>query len=136
MEMGDVEVQGLYPQHMDRLTVAEFLAALPQLDGYFEEKVAAARKTNGVLRFAAVVQADGCRVGPTSVAADSPLGHLSGSDNLFEFHTRWYSPNPLVVQGRGAGVDATAAGVLSDIVELAWTESMPVVAAVPSAGRT
>ena len=47
----------------------------------------------------------------------SPLGRLSGTDNLVEFHTHWYSPTPLVVQGRGAGTDATAAGVLSDIVD-------------------
>ena len=52
---------------------------------------------------------------------ESPLGQLGGTDNLVEFHTEMYSPNPLVIQGRGAGVDATAAGVLSDIVELAYT---------------
>jgi homoserine dehydrogenase len=119
MEMGDVEVQGLYPQHMDRLTVAEFLAALPQLDGFYAERVQAAREQGGVLRFAALVAEGRCVVGPTVVAAISPLGRLSGTDNLIEFHTGWYAPNPLVVQGRGAGVQATAAGVLSDLMELA-----------------
>ena len=62
-----------------------------------------------------------CTVGPVVVDVNSPLGRLSGTDNLVEFHTQWYSPNPLVVQGRGAGVDATAAGVLSDVVELVFT---------------
>ena len=52
--------------------------------------------------------------------ASSPLGRLAGADNLIEFHTRWYAPTPLVIQGRGAGADATAAGVLSDIVELGF----------------
>jgi homoserine dehydrogenase len=55
------------------------------------------------------------------VDAASPLGRLSGTDNLVEFHTLWYNPNPLVVQGRGAGAEVTASGVLSDIVELAFT---------------
>lgn len=121
MELGDVEVQGLYPLHMDRLSVAEFLAALPQLDGYFAEQVKAARADAGVLRYAAVVEDGHCRVGLTAVAASSPLGRLEGTDNLVEFHTQWYAPAPLVVQGRGAGADATAAGVLSDIVEIGYT---------------
>ena len=55
------------------------------------------------------------------VPAESPLGRLTGTDNLVEFLTGWYSPNPLVIQGKGAGTDATAAGVLSDIIELAYT---------------
>jgi aspartokinase/homoserine dehydrogenase 1 len=121
LDMADVEIQGLYPLHMDSLNVAQFLAALPELDEYFAGQVRAATMQGKVLRYAAAVEGGRCRVGPVMVDAASPLGRLSGTDNLIEFHTRWYSPNPLVVQGRGAGVDATAAGVLSDVVELAFT---------------
>ena len=48
-----------------------------------------------------------------------PLGQLRGNDNLVAYHTRYYPDTPLVLQGRGAGVDAAAAGVHSDIVALA-----------------
>jgi aspartokinase/homoserine dehydrogenase 1 len=106
---------------MDGLTVAEFMDALPRLDEQFQTQVAEAASTGKVLRFAAQVEDGACRVGPTLVSGASPLGRLSGTDNLVEFTTRWYNPNPLVVQGRGAGTDATAAGVLSDIIELAYT---------------
>jgi homoserine dehydrogenase len=121
LKMDDVETQGLYPADMDRLTVAEFMDALPRLDEEFQMRVAEAQGAGKVLRFAAQVEDGRCRVGPTLVSAASPLGRLSGTDNLVEFTTRWYNPNPLVVQGRGAGTDATAAGVLSDIIELAYT---------------
>ena len=121
LDLADVEVQGLYPADMDGLTVAEFMQALPRLDNEFQARVAGAQAANQVLRFAAQVENGLCRVGPTLVSATSPLGRLSGTDNLVEFTTRWYTPNPLVVQGRGAGTDATAAGVLSDIIELAYT---------------
>jgi homoserine dehydrogenase len=121
LDLANVEVQGLYPADMDRLTVAEFLDALPRLDEQFQMRVAEAASTGKVLRFAAQVEDGVCRVGPTLVSGASPLGRLSGTDNLVEFTTRWYNPNPLVVQGRGAGTDATAAGVLSDIIELAYT---------------
>ncbi len=121
LEMDDVSVTGLYPEEMQSLSVTEFMDALPQLDAEFEHRVEAARKQGNVLRFAANVVDGTCVVGPTEVAVESPLGRLGGTDNLVEFHTEWYSPNPLVIQGRGAGVEATAAGVLSDIVELAYT---------------
>ncbi len=119
LELGDVEVQGLYPPEMNALSVAEFMQALPQLDGFYADRVRQAAEQEKVLRFAALVGDGRCAVGPTLVAASSPLGRLTGTDNLIEFQTGWYSPNPLVVQGRGAGVQATAAGVLSDILELA-----------------
>jgi homoserine dehydrogenase len=119
LEMDDVEVTGLYPAAMDDLSVDEFMAALPDLDAEFGAQVKEAAAAGNVLRFAAEIEAGRCKVGPTVVAADSPLGRLTGTDNLVEFHSRWYTPNPLVIQGRGAGVEVTAAGVLSDIVELA-----------------
>lgn len=121
LEMDDVAVQGLYPPEMDELSVDAFLEALPSLDDSFREQVQSAAAAGKVLRYAAQVADGACRVGPTLVDAGSPLGRLSGTDNLVEFTTHWYSPNPLVIQGRGAGVDATAAGVLSDIIELAYT---------------
>lgn len=121
LDMGDVEVVGLYPPHMDDLSVEAFMAALPTLDASFQEQVAEAEAQESVLRFAATVEDGKCRVGPAFVPADSPLGRLSGTDNLVEITSHWYTPNPLVIQGRGAGVDATAAGVLSDVVELAFT---------------
>ncbi len=121
LNMTDVQVTGLYPIEMSRLSVAEFLAALPALDGQFRQQVQQAKDAGQVLRYAATVADQRCTVGPVSVEAGSPLGRLSGTDNLVEFHTKWYSPNPLVVQGRGAGGDATAAGVLSDMIEVAYT---------------
>lgn len=119
MDLADVEVTGLYPAEMDGLSVPEFMAALPTLDADLRRLVETAAATGKVLRYAATVEKGRCVIGPTLVDAASPLGRLTGTDNLVEFHTRWYAPTPLVIQGRGAGVDATAAGVLSDIVELA-----------------
>jgi homoserine dehydrogenase len=121
LEMADVAVESLYPAAMMDCSVVEFLEALPSLDESFRARVEAAAAEGKVLRYAARVENGACTVGPTLVDAGSPLGRLAGTDNLVEFTTRWYSPNPLVIQGRGAGTDATAAGVLSDIIELAYT---------------
>lgn len=121
MELADVQISGLYPAEMQALSVAEFLAALPALDGPLAERVQMAAGQGRVLRYAAAVADGRCTVGPTEVEHAAPLGRLTGTDNLVEFYSRWYHPNPLVVQGRGAGVEATAAGVLSDMIDVAFT---------------
>ncbi len=123
LEMDDVTVTGLYPAAMADLSVADFMEALPQLDADFQQQVEQAKAAGNVLRYAATVAEQKCVVGPVVVASDSPLGRLAGTDNLVEFQTQWYSPNPLVIQGAGAGADVTAAGVLSDIVELVYTNN-------------
>ena len=38
-----------------------------------------------------------------------------------EIYTTWYAATPLVLRGAGAGMGTTAAGVLSDMLELAYT---------------
>ncbi len=121
LELDDVEVEALYPPALDALSVAGFLDALEALDEIMAARVARVADEGSVLRYVATVdpEAGVCRVGPTAVPADSPLGRLRGTDNLVTFHSRWYDPEPLVLQGRGAGVDATAAGVLADVVQLA-----------------
>jgi homoserine dehydrogenase len=121
LNLDDVAVQGLYPAEMDSLSVAEFMDALPQLDDALAAQVAKADAQGHVLRYAALVEHGTCRVGPTTVPAASPLGRLRGTDNLVEFTTGWYTPEPLVIQGRGAGAEVTASGVLSDLIELAYT---------------
>lgn len=122
IEMEQVSITGLHPAEMAGLSVEAFLDALPSLDAHFQRLVDEAAAQGKVLRYVATVADGGCVVGPQAVDVASPLGQLRGADNLVEFHTRWYHPTPLVVQGRGAGVDATAAGVLSDIVELALSK--------------
>ncbi len=118
MDMEQVEITGLYPERMAGLSVEDFLTELPSLDEQYRAQVEGAAAEGKVLRYAATLSEGACSVGPTAVAKESPLGRLTGTDNLVELYSRWYSPNPLVIQGRGAGVEATAAGVLSDIVEL------------------
>ncbi len=128
LELLEVNVQSLVPPELAGLPVAEFLERLPELDATYREQAQAAAAVGQTLRYAAVlrdaVPQDGgpvrrAAVGVQSVPLDSALGQLSGNDNLVAFHTRYYPDTPLVLQGRGAGVEAAAAGVHSDIIALA-----------------
>jgi len=124
LEMSDVSVEPLYDEaSMGALSVADFMSALSSLDAGFKARVAAAAAQGKVLRYAATVDVAAAKlvVGLTAVAADSPLGSLAGTDNLIEVYSSVYPTSPLVIRGAGAGVESTAAGVLADMLELAFT---------------
>ena len=104
-----------YPPEVGAIDgVDKVLDALEALDDGFESRVAEASSTGAVLRYCALLRDQACSVGLQALPADSPLGRLSGSDNLIEFDSAIYNDAPLVVQGAGAGADVTAAGVHAD----------------------
>ena len=119
LELADVQVASLVPAELASLPVAAFLARLPELDEAYAAQANSAAGEGQVLRYVAELKDGKASVGLQSVPADSALGQLRGNDNLVAYYTRYYPDTPLVLQGRGAGVDAAAAGVHSDIVALA-----------------
>jgi homoserine dehydrogenase len=119
LDLRDVAVTSMVPPALADLSVADFLSRLPELDAEFAERAAAAAAEGRVLRYIAELRGGRATVGLQTVPLDSPLGRLRGNDNLVAFSTRYYPDNPLVLQGRGAGVDAAAAGVHADLVAVA-----------------
>jgi homoserine dehydrogenase len=119
LELPDIGVQSLVPAELAGLPVADFIDRLEELDEGFAEQAREAAAEGQTLRYAASLQNGSATVGVRSVPLDSALGLLKGNDNLVAFHTRYYPDTPLVLQGRGAGVDAAAAGVHSDIIAVA-----------------
>ena len=119
LELTNIPVEPLFPPELAEGSVDDFMAALPQLDEDYRQKVAAARAQDKTLRYVATLAEGQASVRLQEVPVASALGQLRGSDNLAAFHTEVYNQTPLVLQGRGAGVHGTAAGVLADIVALA-----------------
>jgi homoserine dehydrogenase len=119
LELADVQVEGLLPPEYLTLSRDACLARLPELDAAFAARVLAAAGEGSVLRYVAQLKDGRATVGMQAVPADSAVGQLRGNDNLVAYHTRYYPDTPLVLQGRGAGVDAAAAGVHADVVALA-----------------
>ena len=119
LEMDDISVESLFPEQWATWSLEDFLAGLYMLDEGMDARRNAARARQETLRYVADIREGQVKVGLQSVPLASPLGRLQGSDNLVAFYTEYYTEQPLVLQGRGAGVHATAAGVLSDILELA-----------------
>ena len=125
IEMDDVKVQSLFPEEWASWPLPAFLGELYALDDDFYSWRDAAQVRHESLRYVVQVSEGTVQVGIQFIPSDSPLGRLRGSDNLVEFYTQYYDPQPLAIQGRGAGVHATAAGVLSDIMELCLFPQVP-----------
>jgi bifunctional aspartokinase / homoserine dehydrogenase 1 len=118
-EPDEVAVESLVPAPYRRLPLPRFLERLEELDPAWAERAAGARRRSRTLRYVASVTRRRIRVGLVEVGPDSPFAGLRGSDNQVAFTTVRYRSNPLVIQGPGAGLAVTAAGIFNDVAELA-----------------
>jgi len=79
------------------------------------------------LRYLARIEpsSEGCApkvtVAPAEVEAEHPAFRLRGAEAFAAFTTERYNERPLIVQGAGAGGAVTAAGVLADVLKIAFT---------------
>jgi aspartokinase/homoserine dehydrogenase 1 len=120
LELGDVVVESLVPEGLERGTVEEFLARLPEHDDAMLRRLESARARGRVLRYVARLGAEGsARVGLVELEPSHPCASTRSTDNLVRFSTRRYHDNPLVVQGPGAGPEVTAGGVFAEVLRLA-----------------
>lgn len=117
-ELQDVSVVPLFPDNLAALSVEQFVAELPTLDAEYRDRFDKVASQGLTLRYTADVAPDGIAVGLSEVAIANPIGSLRGPDNLVVYQTQRYTERPLSVRGPGAGVDVTAAGVLSDMIAL------------------
>ncbi|MEC3905632.1 bifunctional aspartate kinase/homoserine dehydrogenase I [Tamlana sp. 2201CG12-4] len=122
-EFEDVSVLNLIPEAYRDISVEEFLSQLEVLDEQYQ-KIKENQKEGHVLRYVGDLSGDlsqdkgNLEVKLVSVPEDSTLGHVKGSDAIFEIFTESYGEQPIVIQGAGAGAEVTARGVFGDILRL------------------
>jgi homoserine dehydrogenase len=114
LETADIEVEALYPAELADVPVDTFMRKISMMDDSIRERVEAAKAGGKVLRFAAEVTTGGGSVGLKPVPKESPLAHLK----YISFRTALYNDQPMMIGGKGAGVEMTAAGVLGDMIGL------------------
>lgn len=119
VERSELNIQTLVPEHLTTVDKETFLNELSEVDEYWKSKIKKAKERNETLRYVGNLTNHDISVGIKSVPLDSPIGRLSGTDNLFQITTKRYSNSPIVIQGPGAGKEVTAAGVLSDVLKIA-----------------
>ncbi len=118
LELTDIQRTSFYPERFASCSVEEFLEQAGEVNKEYGDQFAAAKKKKSTLRYIATIRPTGISVGLTEVPLSSSIGRLTGPDNLIKFETKRYHKQPLVIQGPGAGIDVTAAGVVGDIVSI------------------
>jgi len=122
-EFEDVSVQNLIPEAYQDISVESFLSQLDVLDKQYQ-KIKEDQEKGFVLRYVGDLSGDlsqdkgNLEVKLVSIPQDSTLGHVKGSDAIFEIFTESYGEQPIVIQGAGAGAEVTARGVFGDILRL------------------
>ncbi|TYA69890.1 bifunctional aspartate kinase/homoserine dehydrogenase I [Seonamhaeicola marinus] len=122
-EFEDVEVLNLIPEAYRDISVQEFLSQLEVLDEQYQQ-IKDNQEEGHVLRYVGDLSGDlsqdkgNLEVKLVSIPEDSTLGHVKGSDAIFEIFTESYGEQPIVIQGAGAGAEVTARGVFGDILRL------------------
>jgi homoserine dehydrogenase len=119
MELQQVAVEPLFPVEMSELSLEDVLAEIAVLDDLYAQRLAEAQAQGKTLRYRAQASDNACQVGLAAVAQRGRLGILRGPENTVVFRTIRYSETPLTIAGPGAGPEVTAAGVLSDILNVA-----------------
>ena len=120
LSVDQVHVESLVPEELAGASVDGFLQGLSCLDAPMLARFEAAREANQVLRYCAVLEADGrAEVALKALPAFHPFAHIALTDNIVSFATARYRNNPLIVRGPGAGPDVTAAGVFADLLRVA-----------------
>jgi aspartokinase/homoserine dehydrogenase 1 len=119
LEMSDVKVSSLVPVDLAKGTIDEFLAGLSAYDAGMQQRFAAARAADKVLRYVGRITARGeATVGLAELDRKHAFANIALTDNVVRFATSRYNKNALIVQGPGAGPDVTAGGVFADLLRL------------------
>ena len=115
LEQADIEVESLYSGALAHLSVPQFMASAVTLDPSMQDRVDAAHAEGKVLRYIAEVEDGKSRVGLKAIPQESALSNLK----YISFTTPNYNDEALMLIGKGAGVNMTAAGVVGDMIGLA-----------------
>lgn len=143
--MDTLPIENIVPEALRELDTDEFMRQLPSADAHFEEMKKNAAKDGNVLRYIGMIDVTtgNCQVELKGLVFNSfvfifyiqnlshfnpfllisyPLSHpfasLKGSDNIISFQTERFDPQPLIIQGPGAGAAVTAFGIFSDILKI------------------
>ncbi|RUO36985.1 bifunctional aspartate kinase/homoserine dehydrogenase II [Aliidiomarina shirensis] len=122
LDWDDIDINGLVPEALRELPLAEFMQRLTELDAPMQALWDSAQKERKVPRLMASFSvADGrshARVGIENISVEDMLTNLIPGENIFVIYSDWYHDMPLVISGPGAGRKVTAGGVQSDLHQL------------------
>jgi aspartokinase/homoserine dehydrogenase 2 len=127
LDLEQIQLSPLIPAEFLSLPADEFAKCRTELDLHMQQKWQQANAQGlklcycGELSFKQdgdkTVLVEG-RVGLSFRAADDPLVGICAADNIAVIRSDWHDSNPLIIRGPGAGINVTAAGIVTDLIKL------------------
>lgn len=118
--LSDIKAKGLVPEGDRELSPEQFLEVVPTHTAKVDQLIQQAMVRGMRLRYLLEMNSAGVGAGLHQVNPGEVFWGLDGADNAFVIHSKpTFEERPLVIKGPGAGADATAFGVLNDVLSLA-----------------
>ncbi len=121
INLNDIKVENLVPEALQQGPFTEkFFTAMDKYEVSMKKRLKRCKEEGKVLRYVGTINVKSKRISAQleEVPITNPLAISCYSDNIISFVTHHYHEAPLVIRGPGAGVECTALGVYSDILEL------------------
>lgn len=127
LSLEDIELAPLLPLDFLELSEQAYHDSREEIDRFMQEKWYQANAQGLSLCYSAELvfkQINGktclqeARVGLSFRDAQDPLVNIAPADNIALIQSDWHDSNPLIIRGPGAGIEVTAAGVVSDLLKL------------------
>ena len=115
ISINDLTIENLVPEELRDCSVEEFFEKLPTFNNQIMQQIQDKKQNLPIVHYVGTIDSGKASVGIKAYSDDSPLANVKGTDNIVMISTQRYS-QPMVIQGAGAGVDVTAAGVYADVI--------------------
>ncbi len=128
VDLNKVPVESLVPKPLRSWAPDEgevladaFVDQMRKFDAEKDALIQKADEAGNVLRFVGVVDVKKRKVSVElrEYSKSHPFASTQWADNICAFQTERYTPQPLVIQGPGAGAAVTAAGIYADFLKIA-----------------
>ncbi|MBK2107118.1 bifunctional aspartate kinase/homoserine dehydrogenase I [Francisella philomiragia] len=113
--LNDLVIENLVPEELRECRVEEFFAKLPAFNEQIMQQIADKKKALAGVHYVGSIVNGVANVGIQAYDESSPFANVKGTDNIVMINTDRYT-QPMVIQGAGAGVEVTAAGVYADVI--------------------
>lgn len=127
LDLEQIELTPLLPLDFLELSEKAYAESAAEVDVYMKQKWQQADAQglrlcySGELVFTEIagrVSLQEARVGLSFREANDPLVNIAPADNIAVIRSQWHDENPLIIRGPGAGIEVTAAGIVSDLLKL------------------
>lgn len=119
LEEKDVEHEPMIPLScLNGETAEDLIRDLEAHNDHFEAWRTVMAEKNIRYRYIASFADGKAKVSLKEVTPDHPFYDIHGKDNVISLKTKWYSDQPLIVKGAGAGAEVTASGIFGDIIRV------------------